>query len=309
MGILLLTRPQAPELFEGPLRDALPDVDIWTESDQAADERVTAILAWRLKPGTAARYPNLRLVCATAAGVEKLTDDPGLDANVQVMRIVDPLVNVGIAQYVLLMALRHVRALPLYAQQQREHAWIRHRAADPYAITAGILGLGEAGRVVARLLHGAGFNLVGWSRTPKALRDVECYAGEDGLQGCLARADVLVCALPLTASTHGLLARRTLSQLPAGAYVINVARGGHLVEADLLALIDSGHLAGAALDVQETEPLPIDSPLWDHPKIVVTPHIAAQAGIAAIVAQFAANWRRMESGQSLANVIDRSLGY
>ena len=309
MSVLLLTRPQPPELFAGPLRDALPGVDIWESAETAVDARVEAIIAWRLKPGACEHYPNLKLLCATAAGVEKLTVDPTLGDDVRVMRIVDPMVNLGIAQYVALMALRHVRQLPLYAQQQRTHDWIRHRPVDPHTVTVGILGLGEAGRTIARVLHAVGFKLVGWSRTSKALPGIESFAGDEGFDACLARSDILVCALPLTEATRGLLDRSTLLKLPGGAYVINVARGGHVIESDLVSLLDAGHLSGAALDVQETEPLPAEDPLWEHPKIVITPHIAAQASIETVATQFVANFQRLQAGQPLVNLIDRQRGY
>ncbi len=307
--ILLSTRPQPPEWFAPLIRDALPGVTVWESADDAIDDEVEAIVAWRLKSGTCARYPNLKLLCATAAGVEKLTCDPTLRDDVAVMRIVDPMVNLGIAQYAVLMALHHARSMPLYAAQQRAHDWTRHRPVDPYAMTAGILGLGEAGQAVARLMLAAGFNVVGWSRTAKSLPGIESFAGDDALDACLAGSDILVCTLPLTAATTGLIDRARLSRLPRGAYVINVARGDHLVEADLVAAIDNGHIAGAALDVQQTEPLPADSLLWDHPKIVVTPHIAAQAGVETVVDQFVANWKRLSRGEPLVNVIDRALGY
>ncbi len=305
----MLTQPQAPALFAGLLRESLPGVPVWESADLAAPDAVAAIIAWRLKPGTAGRYPNLRLICATAAGVEKIIDDPGLGKDVAVMRTVDPLVNIGVAQYVLLMALRHVRGLPRFEAQQKEHAWIRHRPPDPYGVTAGVLGMGEAGRTVASLLHAAGFKVMGWSRTPKQLPGVDTVAGADGLAACLSRSKVLICTLPLTAETRGILDRRTLGMLPAGAYVINVARGGHLVESDLLGLLAEGRLAGAALDVQEVEPLPADSSLWDHPGVTITPHIGAQASVACVVTQFAENWRRLCAGQPLVNTIDRLRGY
>jgi glyoxylate/hydroxypyruvate reductase A len=308
-GILLLTQPQAPELFATALAPLLPGVPIWEHAAGADSANVAAVLAWRLKPGLVAPYSNLRLVCATAAGVEKITDAPDLAPHVQVMRVVDPLVNTGLAQYVLLMALRHLRALPLFEAQQRAHDWTRHRPPDPFSVTAAVLGLGAAGRAVAQALQVAGFDVCGWSRSPKALPGITTFAGAAGLAAALRDARYVVCALPLTGETRGLLDRRTLSLLPRGAYVINVARGGHVVEDDLLALLDDGHLAGAALDVQETEPLPVDSPLWEHPKVTITPHIAAQASVASVATQFAANWRRLARGEPLVNVVDRARGY
>ena len=308
-GVLLLTQPQPPGLFAAALGALLPGVPVWEHAADADPARVAAVLAWRLKAGMVAPYPNLRLVCATAAGVEKITDAPDLAPHVHVMRVVDPLVNTGLAQYVLLMALRHLRALPLFEAQQRAHDWTRHRPPDPYSVTAAVLGLGEAGRTIAAALQVAGFDVCGWSRSPKALPGIATFAGRAGLAAALHDARYVVCALPLTGETRGLLDRRTLSLLPRGAYVINVARGGHVVESDLLALLDEGHLDGAALDVQETEPLPRESPLWDHPRITITPHIAAQASVASVAAQFAANWQRLVRGESLVNVVDRARGY
>jgi glyoxylate/hydroxypyruvate reductase A len=308
-GVLLLTQPQAPELFAQALAPLLPGVPIWEDAAAADPASVAAVLAWRLQAGMVTPYSNLRLVCATAAGVEKITDAPDLAPQVQVMRVVDPLVNTGLAQYVLLMALRHLRALPLFEAQQRAHDWTRHRPPDPYSVTAAVLGLGEAGRTVASALQVAGFNVRGWSRSPKSLPGIATFAGAAGLADALRDARYVVCVLPLTGATRGLLDRRTLSLLPRGAYVINVARGGHVVEADLLALLDAGHLDGAALDVQETEPLPADSPLWGQPRVTITPHIAAQASVASVATQFAANWYRLVRGESLVNVVDRARGY
>jgi glyoxylate/hydroxypyruvate reductase A len=309
LSVLLLTQPQDPALFAAALSPLLPGTTIWSHRAAADPARVEAVLAWRLEPGMVAPYRNLRLVCATAAGVEKITDAPDLRADVQVMRVVDPLVNVGLAQYVLLMALRHLRTLPLFEAQQRAHDWTRHRPLDPYSRTACVLGLGEAGRTIAAALQVAGFNVCGWSRSPKVLPGIAMFDGREGLDACLARANYLVCALPLTPATRGILNRTTLSRLPRGAYVINVARGSHIVEADLLALLDAGHLAGAALDVQETEPLPVDNPLWSHPLVTITPHIAAQASVETVAMQFAENWRRMRRGEPLANLVDRERGY
>jgi len=309
LSILLLTRPQPPELFSEALRALLPGETLWESADAANAAAVEAIIAWQLKPGVLSRYPNLRLICATAAGVEKITAMPDLRDNVMVMRVVDPLVNTGLAQYVLLMALRHMRSLQLFEAQQRAHDWTRHRPPDPYSLTVGILGMGEVGRTVAAALQIAGFNVRGWSRTPKDVPGIAMSDGADGLRSCLTQSNYLVCALPLTPQTRGLLNRDTLAMLPRGAYVINVARGGHVVEPDLVALLDSGHLGGAALDVQDTEPLPQASPLWDHPAITITPHIAAQASVATVSAQFAANWQRVRAGRSLVNVIDGTLGY
>ena len=308
-GVLLLTQPQAPELFSAALASLLPGVPIWADTADADPEHVAAILAWRLKAGMVAPYANLRLVCATAAGVEKITDAPDLAPHVAVMRVVDPLVNTGLGQYVLLMAWRHLRALALFEAQQRAHDWTRHRPPDPYSVTGTVLGLGEAGRTIAHALQVAGFDVRGWSRSPKTLAELTTFAGAAGLAPALRDVQYVVCALPLTAETRGLLDRRTLSLLPRGAYVINVARGGHLVEADLVPALDSGQLSGAVLDVFREEPLPPNHPFWRHPRILVTPHIAAETHPPTAAGIIGNAIRRFEAGLPVANVVDLSRGY
>ena len=182
MSVLLLTKPQPPALFAAELRGRLPGERIWEAADAALPAAVEAIIAWQLKPGMLERYPNLRLICATAAGVEKITDVPDLRDDVMVMRVVDPLVNTGIAQYVLLMALRHMRGLQRFEVQQRAHDWTRHRPPDPFTLTAGILGMGEVGRTVAAALQVAGFNVCGWSRAATEIPGIAMSHGSDGLR-------------------------------------------------------------------------------------------------------------------------------
>ena len=297
MSVLLLTQPQAPELFSGVLRALLPGVPIWERAEDAVAPAVEAVLAWRLKDGMAGRYPNLRLACATAAGVEKIIDAPDLPPGAQVMRIVDPLVNTGLAQYVLAVALRHLRALPLYEAQQRERQWKRSPIAAVRSKVA-VLGTGAMGSVVVRLLGAVGFEARGWSR-----------ASAEPLASVLGASDIVVCALPLTVQTEGLLYAKAFAAMPRGGYLINIARGGHVVEADLIDAVRSGQLAGAALDVQRREPMPADDPLWSVPGITITPHIAAQPSTTTIAAQFVEGLRCVAEGSPPPQTIDRTRGY
>jgi len=172
-----------------------------------------------------------------------------------------------------------------------------------------VMGLGVLGQRVAQAVAGFEFPVAGWSRTPREVPGVRCYAGEAELSAFLAATRVLVCLLPLTAETQNILNRESLSRLQPGGYVINVARGGHLVDADLLALLDSGHLAGAALDVFRTEPLPADHPFWSHPKVTVTPHMSARTLREESVAQIVHKIRALERGEPIAGVVDRQRGY
>jgi phosphoglycerate dehydrogenase-like enzyme len=195
------------------------------------------------------------------------------------------------------MALRHARHLPRYEAQQRERQWLRQPIAAVDAQVA-VLGMGAMGSEVARLLEAVGFAVHGWT-----------HRVGGSLEDALRAASIVVCALPLTPATEGLLDARTLSWIPRGGYLINIARGGHVVEPDLIAAVHSGHLAGAALDVQRHEPMPADDPLWAVEGITITPHIGAQSSLHTIATQFVAGFRRLQRGEPLPNLIDRARGY
>ncbi|HEY4069407.1 MAG TPA: NAD(P)-dependent oxidoreductase [Burkholderiaceae bacterium] len=299
MKTLLLTDPIPPGRFTKAIHAIAPDAElIEYHPGLGAAERsgVEVVLGWRFPNGVAASLPNLKWVCSVAAGVEKLLV-PELAAHVPVSRIVDVEQSEGIAQFVALMALRHARGLAGYEALQRERAWTRRPVAAVRSRVA-VLGMGTMGGAVARLLGVVGFEVEGWSRrSGRALGEV------------LATADIVVCALPLTPQTDGLLDARAFAQMPRGSYLINIARGAHVVEPELIAAVTSGHLAGAALDVQRVEPMPPEDPLWAVPGITITPHIAAQSSPETIAAQFVAGLRCLQRGEAPPQVVDRVRGY
>ena len=196
-----------------------------------------------------------------------------------------------------------------YAAQQRKGEWQPLPYCPPWELKVGILGLGELGLCAAKLLKHIGYDVAGWSRTPKDIEGLRCYAGAQRLAEMLARSQVLVCLLPLTPSTRGILNASLFQQLPRGAYVINCARGGHLVESDLMAALDEGHLAGAALDVFEEEPLPAGHPFWKHPEIAVTPHASAPTIPDTAILSVGESIARFEAGEGLRYVVDFKRGY
>jgi glyoxylate/hydroxypyruvate reductase A len=242
------------------------------------------------------RMPNLNWVCAVSAGVEKLLV-PELAQHVMVSRIVDPEQAEGIAQFVVMMALRHARGLALYEAQQRDRQWKRQPVAVVRSRVA-VLGMGAMGSVVASLLTQVGFEVSGWSRR-----------SETSLDEVLAANEIVVCALPLTPDTDGLFDARAFAQMSRGSYLINIARGSHVVEADLIDAVRRGHLAGAALDVQRNEPMAGDDPLWSVPGITITPHIAAQSSPQTIATQFVEGLRCLERGDIPPQTVDRARGY
>ena len=299
MKILLVTRPMPAAPFAEAIRALAPKHEFIEYSrtlDPSALGDVEVVLGWQMPPGIAGRMPKLRWVCAVAAGVEKLLVED-LPAHVPVSRIVDAEQAHGIAQFVVLMALRHARALPMYEAQQRERSWRRQPVAAVRSRVA-VLGTGAMGGVVLRLLAAVGFETRGWSRS-----------SAEPLEAVLAASDIVVCALPLTPLTEELLDARAFAAMPPGSYLINIARGGHVVEADLIAAVRSGHLAGAALDVQRHEPMAPEDPLWDVRGITITPHIAAQPSVETIAEQVVAGLRRLEQGEAPPQVIDRTRGY
>ncbi|ARN19245.1 2-hydroxyacid dehydrogenase [Piscinibacter gummiphilus] len=308
MAILVLSNPLPSAPFAEALRHAAPDVPIWTEADAPDPGQVEAILAWRMKAGILPKYPNLRVLCSTGAGVDKLLVED-LPATVPVTRVVDPAQGVEIAQYVVAQTLAFTRDLPLYARQQAHAQWKRHPVRLASQCRVGVMGLGAVGQAIARAFAPLGYPVSGWSRSAKSLPGIQCHAGLDGLAKFLSHTDILVCALPLTPETRGLLNRGTLGQLPSGAFVVNVGRGEQLVEPDLQMLLDEGHLAGAALDVFDREPPPPDNWVWGHPKVSATPHIAAQASFDVVAAQCVDAWRSARAGDTPALAVDRTAGY
>ena len=294
---------------EAAVAQRMPGLEIVTDLDTIVLSSVAYLATWNPPPGTFSKLRRLRLVCSSGAGVEKLIEADDLPASIPIVRTVDPATNAGVAQYVAYMLLRWFREFDRYEQQQRERCWQRHPVRAAAATTVGILGLGSLGRDVARAALALGFRVVGWSRSQHDMPGVECHVGAAGLSACLRQSDCLVCLLPQTPQTLALLDRNALEQLPAGAYVINVARGGLVVTADLLALIDAGHLSGAALDVHVREPLPAADPLWTHPRVTVTPHVASHTTAQVLAEQLCDNIERLRRGQPLRNCVDRQRGY
>ena len=309
MAILVLATSAFVEQQRAALAELAPDERIFTDPALAPVAGIEALLAFRLAPGIVSRFPALRFVGSAGAGVDEVIAAPDLPATIPVVRAVDPLQGQRMAQYVALTMLRNYRDLPRLVAQHGEGLWQRFAPPLERDHTIGVMGYGTIGAPVADAVTRLGFPVSVWTRTRRSIAGVEVFAGPAGLAPFLAQSRVLVCTLPLTPETRGLLDARALAALPRGAYVINVSRGAVLRDADLLAAVDSGHLAGATLDVFETEPLPAESPLWRHPRILCTPHIAAAPRPDVAARQFLDNLSRARAGKPLVNVVDRDRGY
>jgi D-3-phosphoglycerate dehydrogenase/glyoxylate/hydroxypyruvate reductase A len=307
MAILVLATSPFVEHQRTALAALAPDERIYTDPDVAPPAEIEALLAYRLAGGIAPRFPALRFIACAGAGVDELLAAPDLPARVPVVRAVDPLQGQRMAQYVALMVLRFHRDLPRLEAQHAEARWQRFVPEDERTI--GVMGYGSIGMPVVDVLSRLGFPLVVWTRLPRRIEGARGFSGPEGLAPFLAQSRILVCTLPLTPQTRGLLGAPALAALPRGAYLVNVSRGAVVREPDLVAAVDAGHLAGAALDVFETEPLPATSPLWRHPRILCTPHIAAMPRPGFAARQFLDNLERARAGLPLANVVERSRGY
>lgn len=310
--MLLLVTPVAwSHLWTTPLSALAPDLDVRVHGkDEYAVGEVDYVLSFRPETGLLKTLPNLKFVFSIGAGVDGFFADPDYPRSVPLIRFVDHTLSREMAQYVVMHTLIHHRRQRAFDAWQKEKKW---RQAVPPRRTedtrVGILGLGEIGTMAAERLRDLDFQMAGWSRTRKNVRGVESFAGADELEPFLARSDILICLLPLTPDTRNILNASTFAMLPRDAFVMNAARGGHLVEADLIAALDSGHLSGATLDVFETEPLPNTSPLWTHPKVTVTPHVAAISEPNIAVRQLLAHIARHQAGKPLENLVDFERGY
>jgi glyoxylate/hydroxypyruvate reductase len=310
MAVLLSTKAATMETWRDALLSLDPSLDIRLFPDAGAPAEIEAAVVWTAHDmAELRRYPNLRLIVSMGAGVDHLLRPPGPPPGIPVARLVDRMLTTQMGEWVLLNVLRFHRQDPDYRAQQRDRVWRELPAPVTPERRVGILGLGELGTHAAGLLRGLGFPVMGWTRRPKQAEGVETFHGQDGLHVMAARSDILICLLPLTPETRGVIDHRLLACLPRGAFLINGARGGHVVDADLLEALDSGHIAAAALDVFEPEPLPVDHPYWSHPRVVMTPHAASITIPSSAAPQVVENIRRARDGRELLNLVDFSAGY
>ncbi len=286
----------------------LPEVEFRCWPDMGDPGDIRYLVAWTLTRELIDSLPNLEILFSIGAGIDQL-DLSIVPDHVRIVRMIEPGITTTMTQYVVTAVLALHRDLPFYLKEQREGRWSPARTLLCSERRVGIMGLGELGRASLAALAPFGFRLRGWSRSAHAIPGVECFAGADGLEPFLAGCDVLVCLLPLTAATRGILCRDLFERLPSGARVINAARGGHLVAQDLLDALDSGHIAAAMLDVADPEPLPRDHPFYRHPAVFLTPHISGVTRVETAVHSLIANLRRELSGLPLDGEVDRNRGY
>ena len=309
MSILVIEEAAEAAEWARHLHAELPDVEVRVWPDVPDPEAVEMAVVWddldALVPLT-----RLRALVVLGAGVDHLLGRrDAVPEGVPCLRIVDDSVRTQMVEWVLLALVTHTRRWDEYRDLQRLGRYEELPVPVPPEVVVGILGFGLLGRATGETLRDIGYRVRGWSGSPKQVEGIECFAGEGGLESFLADCDVVVCMLPLTDRTEGLLRHDTFSMMKRGAYLINAARGGHVVEADLVAAIDEGRLSGATLDVQREEPMPAGHPFWTHPRIRITPHVATYTLARFCAAQVADNYRRLQRGDALLHRVDLGRQY
>lgn len=308
MALLIAPLGGAPAEWQRLFAKEMPglDVRLYPEFGDVRDIEAAAVA--RIPPGFLATLPKLKLIVSLFAGQETLLADQTLP-NVPIVRAGNPAGDMMMNETALLHVLRHHRFLPDYALQQQRREWKRLPLMRTAERKVGVMGLGQIGLPVAQYLAQHGFEVAGWSRTEKRAPGLALFVGPEQFPAFLARSEILVDLLPVTAETIDLLDREIFRQLPKGAHFINLARGAHVVERDLIDALDQGQLAAATLDVFREEPLPKESPLWAHPQITVMPHVSRRHDPADIVPRIAENLRRLQRGEPLLQLVDRQAGY
>ena len=309
--VALLSDVIAMDYLAPAFRAHSPGIDLRLGSELGALDQIEAAVCWFPPHGLLARLPRLRLVQSLAAGVDHITADPALPRALPLCRIVDPEMATGMKAYVCWAVVQHQRHMAAYLASAAEHAWQEQPMRPPAQHRVGIAGLGTLGLACAEALASIGYAVRGWSRSAKSglPAGVTCFHGDAQLDAFLAGCDTLVCLLPLTPQTQGFLNADLFACLPRGAHLINVGRGAHLVEADLLRALELGHLSGATLDAFTQEPLPPQHPLWHEPRILVTPHIATRTDVSVIAQQTLHNLALLQRGERPGTAVDLDRGY
>lgn len=285
-----------------------PEIEfrIWPEVGDPEEVRYLAV--WDPIDNPTGHFPNLEVIFSTGAGVDQF-DLSEIPAEVQIVRLIDPAIIEGMREYVSFAVLALQRDILDYRNAQADRTWRPLQGMAAADVCVGVMGIGSLGKAVLNVLRPYGFSLRAWGRSLHNLDGVECFAGRAELRDFVTGCNILVCLLPLTGETRGILNRELFAAMPRGSKLVNVGRGGHLQEDDLLSALAEGQLAGAILDVLEDEPPAADHPFWDHPRIMLTPHIASMTGFDSAATVLLENIRRHQRGERMVGLVDRSLGY
>ncbi len=309
MSILIVSPGKNLDRWVEALKEADPSVPVYLPEQVKDPADIKFALAWNHPSGFFSQFKNLGGISSFGAGVDHLVKDPQIPDRVTITRIIDPLLSGDMAEFALAVVLKHMRRLTRYCRYQAENQWKKHSYLRVKNVSIGIMGTGMIGHHVANYLLNTGFRVSGWSRTQGKEAAYGKYYGKEQLNDFLKGCNILICLLPLTNATHGIINKHLLRKLPLGAHVINLGRGAHVLDGDLIQCIDEGHISSAHLDVFDPEPLPEDHPFWEHPKIDVTPHVASLTDPRSVAGQVMENYHRLQAGEPLINTVSRDRGY
>ena len=309
MKVVLKIGPQRAAWWQEHLSRLLPESEVYLADQDMNRNQIDYAVVWRPEPGWLKTFTNLKCILSVGAGIDHILCDPELPKDIPIIRTTSDDLNIRMREYVCLHVLRLHRRLVEVEAAQTARQWKQIIEPPAHKRRVGVMGLGNLGGDCARTLAGLGFDVVGWARSERQIDGVRVFSGDNGRAGFLEGVQILVCMLPLTPETEGILNKKLFLDLPKGASLINVARGQHLVEADLLSALESGQIGGATLDVFHEEPLPGNHPFWDHPKVLVTPHIASLIDPVAGGQRIADNILRFEAGEGIDDLVDLTRGY
>ena len=308
MSLLLVAHHRDMNPFKKAIEDVDPNIDVEIWPAVRDPKNVQFAVSWRHPKNVFANYPNLQVISSLGAGVDHLLDDPDIPDHITFTRVVSPSLTEQMSEYILTSVLNIQRRTQLYFEQQQKANWETHRAYEKEDLTVGVMGIGELGRNVCSVLYKNGYRVLGWSRSKKNINGVDTYTKNE-LDDFLSKTNILVCLLPLTDDTSGILDLDLFKKLAQPAFLINAARGEHLVEEDLIYSLDTGLIEHATLDVFTDEPLPDFHPFWNRKKITITPHVASITKANEVAELLVENYKSLMSGQPLRFVVDRKQGY
>ncbi len=309
MSILIVSPGKKLNRWKDALNAVDPSVAVFLPEEVKDPLDITFALSWNHPKKMFRKYPNLKCISSFGAGVDHLLSDTQIPKHVEIVRIIDGLLSADMFEFALAVVMKHLRKLTRYTRYQEASIWKKHEYLRIKDIGIGIMGTGMIGHHVASELQRVGFRVSGWNRTGGQPTSYDKYYGTVQLNDFLKVSDVLICLLPLTRQTRGIINYSLLKALPADAYVINFGRGAHVNERDLISAIDEGHISGAHLDVFEEEPLPENHLFWQQPGIDITPHVASLTDPDSIAPQVMENYHRSREGMPLKNLVSRDLGY
>lgn len=309
MSILLIFENKDVKPWKKALEEKLPNTSIEIYPNVKNKKSIDFVICWKPKKNVFNEFPNIKIIQSVGASIDHITNSQTIKPSYIITRIIDEKLSNDMWEFLITIVLSELKNTRTYITQKRQKIWKQHEYKTINDTTVSILGLGSIGGFVAEKFAQIGFNVKGWSNSKKQISNVESYIGVNEFEAFLCNSDFLINLLPLTSKTEGILNKKTFQKLPKGSFLINVGRGEHVIEADLIDTLDASMLSGAFLDVFRDEPLPKEHPFWSHPKIQITPHVASLTNVKTAIDQITENYKRFLKNEELLNVVSLKKGY